>query len=71
MFSFFLVSLFFGLLCRAGFPIIRHTLVKQQSNLKGFPQLTMRGHSDQKKNIPIQAKCELMGSLTVSKNLNK
>lgn len=29
MFSFFLVSLFFGLLCRAGFPII-----KQESNSK-------------------------------------
>lgn len=34
MFSFFLVNLFFGLLCRAGFPIIRHTLVKQETRLK-------------------------------------
>lgn len=44
---------------------------------KGFPQLATRGHSDQKKrlknkkNIPIKAKCSLMGSLTVFENLNK
>lgn len=31
-FSFF--SLFFGLLCRAGFPIVRHTLVKQEPKWK-------------------------------------
>lgn len=49
MFSFFLVSFFFGLLCRAGFPIVRHTLVKQESNKISFPQLETRGHSDPKK----------------------
>lgn len=42
----FLVSLFFGVLCRAGFPNIRQTLLKQVSNYKGFP------HSD--KNIPVK-----------------
>lgn len=62
MFSFFLVSLFFGLLCRAGFPIVRHTGVK----------IVLRGHSNQKKKERKKvSKCMLMGSLTISENLNK
>lgn len=31
---FFLISLFFGLLCRAGFPIVSHSPLKEESNLK-------------------------------------
>lgn len=41
MFSFFLICLFFGLLCRAGFPIITHPL-SARVTLKGVLHLPMK-----------------------------
>lgn len=51
-FSFVLVSLFFGLLCRAGFPIVRHTLLSSTS------QSNMAVHMLRPEDIPIKQKQE-------------
>ena len=41
---------------------------KSHINNKGFPQLTTRGHSERrKKNIPVQAKCKLMGRVWMNR----
>lgn len=73
MFSFFFPLLAFSLVYFVG-------LVSQSSDIplsiksqikKAFHTLRREDIPIKKKNIPIQAKCKLTGSLTISENLNK